>query len=149
MSQEQGYELGWDDPIEKNGLDWVLLPEGIYEFTVVNYERGRYAGGQKLPPCNKAIIDLKIESKEGETTIKHNLFLHSTMEGLIGAFFNAIGLKSDGERFVMNFNAAIGRKGKAKIFIDEWTKNDGTTGQSNKVKNFVKVDKPKFSPGSF
>ena len=39
---------------------------------------------EKLPPCNKAILSIRIENEEGQaTTIKHNLFLHSKCEGML------------------------------------------------------------------
>ena len=44
MSEElKGRELGWDDEIEK-GADYVLLPEGEYDFTIESFERGRFEG---------------------------------------------------------------------------------------------------------
>ena len=67
-------ELGWDEPIENEGPEFVILPEGDYDFQVVNLERGRHNGSDKLPPCNKAIVHIKIEGPEGESI--HNLFLH-------------------------------------------------------------------------
>lgn len=86
-------EFGWDDEIEKDSDEWVLLPEGDYDFTVTAFERGRHQGSDKLPPCNKAILTLKVEGKEGTATITHNLFLHSKTEGMLSAFFCAIGQK--------------------------------------------------------
>ena len=47
-------EFGWDDVIENDGKGWVLLPDGEYPFTVLSFERKRYGGSAKLPPCNQA-----------------------------------------------------------------------------------------------
>lgn len=53
MSEElKGRELGWDDEIEK-GADYVLLPEGEYDFTIESFERGRFEGSDKAPACPK------------------------------------------------------------------------------------------------
>ena len=52
---ELGRELDWDDSIEKDS-DYVLLPEGDYEFVVESVERARHPGSDKIPPCNKAIV---------------------------------------------------------------------------------------------
>ena len=48
----------WDDEIEKDGGDFVLLPEGDYNFTVAKFERGRFAGSEKMPACNQAKLEL-------------------------------------------------------------------------------------------
>ena len=74
-------ELQWEDVIESDGPEFIVLPEGDYEFEVTGFERARHAGSEKLPACNKAIIHLKIEAPQGSTTIKHNLFLHTITEG--------------------------------------------------------------------
>jgi hypothetical protein len=50
-----GREYSWDDQIEKDS-EFILLPEGDYDFEVMSFERGRHAGSDKLPPCNKAIL---------------------------------------------------------------------------------------------
>lgn len=71
MNNEIERELGWDDQIENDGADFVILPEGDYNFEVVSFERGRHNGSDKLPPCNKATIHIKVKGEEGETIIKH------------------------------------------------------------------------------
>lgn len=128
-------ELDWDSEIEKDS-DFVLLPEGDYDFTVTNFERARHTGSEKLPPCNKAILTLTIEAPEGTAMIKHNLFLHSKCEGLLSSFFCAIGQKKHGEKLKMDWNAVIGKKGRCKITTRNWTDKEGETRQSNEVKRF-------------
>ena len=60
MSEVIERELGWDDEIEKDGPEFVLLPEGDYSFEVVGFERARHNGSEKLPACNKAQQQLNI-----------------------------------------------------------------------------------------
>lgn len=100
MSEVIERELGWDDEIEKDGPEFVLLPEGDYSFEVVGFERARHNGSEKLPACNKAVLTIRLTSDDGEksTTIKHNLFLHSKTEGMLCAFFTAIGQRKKGEK---------------------------------------------------
>ena len=43
--------MGWDDVLENDGQEYVILPEGDYTYTVTNFERGQFPGGKKLPPC--------------------------------------------------------------------------------------------------
>ena len=52
-------ELGWEDEIVKDS-SFVELPEGDYDFTIENYERSRFDGSEKIPPCNMAIVYFNI-----------------------------------------------------------------------------------------
>ena len=141
--------FGWDDEIEKDSSDFILLPEGDYDFTVESFERGRHNGSEKLPPCNKAILKLRIETSEGAALVNHNLFLHTKTEGMISAFFTAIGQKKKGEKIKMNWNAVIGAKGRCKIGIHEWTGDDGEKRQGNQVKKFYPFEEKQFKAGVF
>lgn len=147
-------ELSWDDQIENDGPDFILLPAGDYYFVVTEYERQRHAGSEKLPPCNKAVVSLKFETPEGSTTIKHNLFLHTKTEGMICSFFTAIGLRKKGEKFTMDFNAAVGMTGRAKVSVRKWTNESGEEKTFNDIKKFYEPDESKqaavkYTPGSF
>ena len=90
MSVEREYN--WDDVITEDATEFPLLPEGDYDFEVESYERARHPGSDKLPPCNKAIVKIRIEEAAGTVYINHNLFLHSKTEGMLSAFFAAIGM---------------------------------------------------------
>ena len=63
-------ELGWNDVIENDSPEFVILPDGDYNFEVVDFERGRHNGSEKLPPCNKAIVHIRIEGIIGIVTGK-------------------------------------------------------------------------------
>ncbi|MCP1103756.1 DUF669 domain-containing protein, partial [Lachnospiraceae bacterium PAL113] len=76
MSQVNERELGWEDEITKDD-DYVLLPEGEYDFLVESFERARHAGSDNLPACNKAIVKIRVDSPNGTAYINHNLFLHT------------------------------------------------------------------------
>ncbi|MFV0529382.1 MAG: hypothetical protein ACK5MN_11785 [Lachnospiraceae bacterium] len=144
----EGRELDWNDSIEKDS-DFILLPEGDYDFTVESFERGRHNGSDKLPACNKAILKLKITSPEGEVTLTHNLFLHTITEGMLSAFFASIGQKKKGEKVTMNWSTVIGSKGKAKIDIRNWKSKSGEDMQSNEIKKFYPAQERAFVPGTF
>lgn len=149
MNQER--ELSWDDPIENDGLEFVVLSEGDYDFEVIEFERGRHPGSDKLPPCNKAVIHIRVEGKEGVSVIRHNLFLHTKTEGMLCAFFNAIGQRAKGERITMNWNAVVGSKGKAKVGIRKWTNDEGKEMVFNEIKKFYEPEAQQtvFKPGTF
>ena len=145
MANDTGFEISWDGPIENDSPDFVILPEGDYDFEVVEFERGRHPGSEKLPPCNKAIVSIRIEGKEGVSTIKHNLFLHSITEGMLCAFFVGIGQRKKGQKVTMNWNAVVGAKGRAKVGTKQW---DGKT--YNEIKKFYDPEEGKgFEAGRF
>ena len=132
-----------------------MLPGGDYPFEVTGFERGRHNGSEKLPPCNKAVVNLKLTTPEGLTaTIKENLFLHSSQEGKLCAFFICIGQRKHGEKLQMNWNKVIGAKGVARIYIDKWTSDkDGREFENNKVKRYLEPEDvpavPGFEAGKF
>lgn len=112
-------EFGWDDVIEKDGGEFISLTPGDYKFTVTELERGRHTPNQtnpgKLPACPKATVSIKIETEQGEAILKHNLFLHSSTEGMLSAFFGSIGQKKHGEPLKMNWGTVIGATGVCRV----------------------------------
>lgn len=149
---EVGRELGWDDSIENDGPDFEVMPEGDYDFEVTAFERGRHAGSDNLPPCNKAIVSIRIKGEKGQSTIRHNLFLHTKTEGLLCSFFAGIGQRKHGEKITMNWNQVVGAKGRCKVAIRKWKNNDGEERTSNEIKKFYEPSAPAattFKPGQF
>lgn len=147
MAEER--ELNWDDQIEKDSDEYVLLPEGDYNFTVEGFDRARHGGSEKLPPCNKAILRLRIDGPKGSTVITHNLFLHTKTESLLSAFFASIGQKKKGEAISMNWNAVPGSTGRAKVGIHTYTNDRGEERKYNNIKSFYPKEARKFEPGRF
>ena len=50
--------MDWDDAIENDGQEFIILPEGDYNFTVTDFERGRFPAPprcrlatRRLLPC--------------------------------------------------------------------------------------------------
>lgn len=154
-----GYELGWDDEIEKDGPDFITLPAGDYDFTVKGFERNRYSPkeGAKLPPCWMALLSITIEGESGTATIPHRLYLHSSTEGLLCEFFTSIGLRKHGERVKMNWHAVPGAKGRCKLGVRTYKNKDGEDVTINEIKQFYEpvagtapVAAPQgYTPGQF
>ena len=126
-------EFGWDDTIQQDSPDFILLPEGLYNFVVKGFERSRHMPNPqnpgKLPACNKATVSIEISTTEGEAVLKHNLFLHSSTEGMLSAFFAAIGQKKKGEPLKMNWQTIVGARGVCKVGMRTYKDN-----QYNEVK---------------
>lgn len=141
MSQNVERELGWDDEIQKDGGEFIVLPAGDYNFTVTKFERGRFAGSEKMPPCNQAKLELTVHSLEhGDVVVFHNLFLHTKTEGLLSNFFAGIGQKKKGEPLRMNWQTVVGSKGRLKLEINKFTGKDGVERTNNQVKSFYPYD---------
>ena len=143
-------ELGWDDPIENDGPKYIVLPPGDYDFTVTKFERGRFAGSEKLPPCSKATVTIHIDTPEGEVNIDHQLFLHTKTQGFLSAFFISIGQMKKNEKANMNWPQVPGSKGRCTVYINNWTDDEGKPRQNNKISKFLEpASQPMFKPGEF
>ncbi len=132
-----GREFDWDDTIQNDSAGGALLPEGEYNFVVQEVERARHGGSGKLPPCNKAVVTLRLTDAAGnEGQLRHNLFLHSKCEGLLCAFFLAIGLRQHGEPLRMRWDIA-GLGGRCKVSQRSYTGSDGKEYKANDIERFL------------
>lgn len=150
---EQWQNLGndtafdWDDIIQNDGPEYILLPKGEYNFTITKMERQHYPGGTKMGPCPKAVLSVEIDGGDkGRTIITHNLFLHSRCEGFLCEFFTSIGQRKHGEPLRPRWQEIVGAHGRCKVDIHEYTKNDGTAGRSNEISKFLPPEEPKAAP---
>lgn len=133
-------ELNWDDTIENDSV-FELLPEGEYDFAIKTFERARHTprDGGKLPACNKAVLTIQLTDPEtgrsGQVT--HNLYLHSSCEGMLCSFFTAIGQRKKGEPLRMNWNMVPGSKGRCKVVQKKNYNNDD---KHNEIARFLEPD---------
>ena len=139
----QNMMMDWNDSIENDGQEFVLLPEGDYNFVVTNFERGRFPGGPKVPACNKASITVQVSAPEGVSTVKFDLLLYRSLEWRISAFFRSIGQKKHGEKLTMDWNKVIGSKGRAHFKQRTYVNQYGEEKTVNDLDRFIDYD-PKF-----
>jgi hypothetical protein len=132
-------EIGYEGTIEEESGGFTLLPEGDYDFTVNKITRGRYEGSEKMPACNSVTVELTVWGSQDKATISERFFLVKKFEWKLSQFFLSIGVKKHGEPLNMRWNIE-GYRGKCKVYIDHYKKNDGGDGQSNKVKKFYAYD---------
>jgi len=142
--QNNNMFLDWDDAIESDGQEFVILEEGDYNFTVTDFERGRFPGGAKIPPCNKAALTLQVKTPDGVAICRTDLLLYKTMEWKLSAFFRCIGQKKHGERLVMDWNRVIGSRGRAHFKPRTYTDHDGNERQANDLDRFYDWDEKYF-----
>lgn len=45
--------MDWTDTIESDGQEFILLPEGDYNFVVSAFERGRFRGAPRCRPATR------------------------------------------------------------------------------------------------
>ena len=131
--------MGWDDVIEKDGQEFVVLPEGDYTFTVTKFERSHYPGSPKIPACNKATLTINIDNDLGVATARFDLILYRTLEWKIASFFRCIGQKKQGEQVKMDWNNVVGARGRAHIKPRTYTRG-GEERQANDVDRFLEYD---------
>lgn len=152
--------MSWDDIIE-NDDEFIVLPEGDYDFTVVDYERKRFEGSTKMSACPKAEVSIKIydinNPSTASTIIKENLLLNRKMEWKLCQFFTAIGLRKHGEALKMNWNNVKGKTGRCKVIINKYINSQGEEKENNRIDKFYNPDETptstpvqkKFVPGQF
>jgi hypothetical protein len=146
MMDNKNMLMDWNDAIEEDGQEYVLLPEGDYNFTVTHFERGRFPGGPKVPVCNKATITVQVDTKEGIATVKFDLLLYRSLEWRISAFFRCIGQKKHGEKLTMDWNKVIGSKGRAHFKQRSYTNNQGEEKFTNDIDRFIDYNEEFFMP---
>lgn len=140
INNNQNMMMDWNDSIENDGQEFVLLPEGDYNFVVTNFERGRFPGGPKIPACNKASITVQVTAPEGVSIIKFDLLLYRTLEWRISAFFRCIGQKKHGEKLTMDWNKVIGSQGRAHFKQRTYVNQSGDEKTVNDLDRFIDYD---------
>ena len=135
--------LDWNDSIESDG-EFVILPEGDYNFTVTNFERGHFPGSAKMSPCNKATLTLQVKTDKGTAIVHTDLILNRVVEWRLSSFFRCIGQKKHGERLIMDWNKVVGSRGRAHFKPRNYTDRDGNERQANDVDRFYDYDPKNF-----
>ncbi len=151
--------IDWDDQItndgEYSGEESTILPEGNYPFEVIKTEQSWYNGSAKIPACNMAKVFLRVDGGSlGKALCVENIYLIERLEWKAAAFLRSIGLKKHGEptkwRQLVHCD---GETGRCRVYVEEYTGKDGTTKQTNRVKNFFDkeeaVAKKAFTKGAF
>lgn len=141
MAEKIEGAIGWNDEIEDDGSQFVLLAPGDYEFTVEDMKAEKYPGSAKIPAnVNVARITLRIPSEDGIAQVKADLILYTSLEWKLSEFFRSIGQKKHGEKLKPNWKAVKGSSGKVRIKNGSFTGKDGKTHQTNEVERFLDPD---------
>ena len=141
MSDFENQSLGWDEDVSAESREFVVLPNGTYDFVITGFERGQFNGSAKLPPCNKATITLQITYLDMQVSVKTDLLLCRSLEWKLTSFFKSIGFKAENGRIRMDWTKVTGAKGKARIKIRTYTSQDGDERRINDVDYFIEPQK--------
>lgn len=148
----------WDDMISDDGnggsFESVVLPEGNYNFEVMKVEKQWHDGSDKIPACNMAKIQLKVDGgDQGFAIVFENLYLYEKMEWKAASFLRSIGLKKHGEPMPWNkIPTCEGCTGRCKLTQNTY---DGKNGRvtNNQVKTYFDKEEQKakkaFTRGDF
>ena len=133
----EGYALDWEGEVEEGG-DRRLLDEGVYQFMVGGFERGRYEGGAKIGPCPKAVLKLVVMTDVGVEEVRDSILLHSSTQWRVSQFFRGLGFGKNPEtgRYPMTWTEVEGRAGYAEIGVREYV-SKGETRKTNDVKRYL------------
>lgn len=132
--------LDWDDEIINDGKEFIVLPEGDYDFKVVGFERGQFNGSAKMSPCKKAILTLQVETDDGIANIRTDLIMNRVCEWRLSSFFRCIGQKKHGEKLKMDWNKVLDSTGRAHFKPRTYAGTDGQEHQVNDVVRFYDKD---------
>lgn len=150
-TQQPERAYGWNDTIQQDAQEFILLEDGEYDFYVESFERGQYDGGENISACPVAVLKIRIDTGRGPVIIRHQLMLHSKMEWRLSEFFTAIGLKKKDQPLRMDWTRVTGSRGRCKVGKREYKGNT-----YNEIKRFIPAegwDRPAnttgYTPGSF
>lgn len=126
--------IGWDDEVSSADAgnseereDFVLLPDGTYNCTVMKVKRGSHPGSAKLPPCNKVKVGVVIDGGEkGRGWANHNFFMHTSTLWKIYQFLEAVGLRKKGDSTAGRIpweKVTKGMTARCKVKTHEWNGN--------------------------
>lgn len=136
--------MNWDDAIEKDGDEYIVLPEGDYPFKVVSFERGRFQGGEKIPACPEAVLTLEVEYNGETVRVVDRLKLHKSLEWKLASFFRSIGLKKHGERLVMDWSKVPGAEGRGHFKPRKYKNDNGEEREANNLAKYLDYDEAKM-----
>ena len=104
---------------------YTLLPEGDYDFTVVNIESIRYTPGPnssgKIGPCKQISLTFRVNNPEDGSAVdlNHNLYMWNSRAcmGMIAQFYDSVGMHKKGEPLVFDWrkDVIVGKTGKLKL----------------------------------
>lgn len=133
---DENREIGWGEDIVGEEQQFVLLPEGEYDFIVdsVNYIRKTVDN----VTCGYSEVVCRIKTPEGDVIVKTNIKLVQKMMWKITEFFVCLGMGQVGQKFKTDWPATRGRTGRLKL-----SNRDYNQKKYNQIDKFLAPAQPK------
>lgn len=140
MADQENYALDWTDEVEDSGMDFILLGEGDYVFVVEKFDKERYEGGDKVPPCPRATLTLAIPLPDGRTArVFDRILLYSGNKWRIFRFFESLGFEGNQDgKMMSHWDEIVGRQGVVRIKQRKYTTKNGDEKITNDVDSYIK-----------
>lgn len=132
----------WDSEITADTQEYIVLPEGDYPFQVQGLEKQIYEGeSEKIGKgCPMAVLKIVVGTDEQHTSVTDRLYLATSMEWKLGSFFRAIGQKTHGKAYKMDWNNVVGKEGLCHVKVRTYTGNDGQPKQTNQIDRYLECE---------
>ena len=136
--------MGWDDEFEE-GSEFLLLPEGDYNFTITQFERAYFNGSDKLPAAPMAVVEMTIPYEGQEAKIKSNFILCKSLQWKNHQLFESVGLIKKGSGAQkLPWDQLTGKSGVCEITHRNYNGNT----YNNVNKTYPVEDAPKVTKNS-
>ena len=121
------------------------LPAGVYEFQIEGVTIEAFKGSEKVKPCDKLHIQMRIDLADGHTRkVWDDIFLDETHTYSM----NKLTMLVDSTQVLMPESAGpkqiadklVSGIGKAEIVVQEWNGK-----KSNKVNRYIKPEAPELT----
>lgn len=143
-----GEALDWDMGEASGDGAFQLLPEGVYAFGVEKLEKEYFEGSAKMAACPRAHLTLSVVGSDGTAgTVHERLMLNTKVLWRVARFFESLGFQKNPETGAVPvaWNRVEGAGGYLKLKVREYTKKDGSKGQSNEVDEFLAPGDPRIA----
>ncbi|WP_270630946.1 hypothetical protein [Limosilactobacillus mucosae] len=145
MNNQNNEFLNWGEGFTAQEDEYVLLDEGVYNFTISKMEKKVYDGNSSKIPngCPYAELTIQVESSKGTANIRERLYLMKSMQWKLTQFFAGIGQPVvTGQVFNPNWETVVGSKGRAEITQHHYTNQNGDDRTNNQVARYLKPQDP-------
>lgn len=145
MNNQNNEFLNWGEGFTAQENEYVLLDEGVYNFTISKMEKKVYDGNSSKIPngCPYAELTIQVESSKGTANIRERLYLMKSMQWKLTQFFAGIGQPVvTGQVFNPNWETVVGSKGKAEINQHHYTNQNGDDRTNNQIARYLKPQDP-------
>lgn len=113
---------------------FTVLPGGTYHLTVKETKETTSKNGNDM-----VVIKFDAENEEAAGQITHRMVITEKSLPIVKKFLHCINQPCEAENTLINPADWIGATLDADVYVDKYTRDDGSEGESNKIKIFTKT----------